>query len=69
MMVRSGRASARMLRVAGALDAEVGPGTRVAVPAWGDPVAYDGALAQKIQPVLKSMVESGLAAVRRLHDR
>ena len=38
LMLRNGRASARMVRVVGALDTSVRPGTRVAVYAWDEPV-------------------------------
>ncbi|MFI5446444.1 HutD family protein [Polaromonas sp. UC242_47] len=39
LMLRKGRASARMVRVLGVLDTQVVPGTRVAVYAWDEPVA------------------------------
>jgi environmental stress-induced protein Ves len=39
LMLRRGRANARMARVLGALDTKVEPGARVAVYAWDEPVA------------------------------
>ena len=38
LMLRHGHTRARLLRVLGALDVEVQPGTRVAVYAWDEPV-------------------------------
>lgn len=38
LMHKNGRGSARLVRVQGALDVEVKPGTRVAVYAWDEPV-------------------------------
>jgi len=39
LMTKTGRSSARMVRVLGALDVEVKPGTRVAVYAWDERVS------------------------------
>ncbi|MDI1237502.1 MAG: HutD family protein [Polaromonas sp.] len=38
LMLKDGRGSARLVRVLGALDVKVKPGTRVAVYAWDEPV-------------------------------
>jgi environmental stress-induced protein Ves len=38
LMLKHGHANARLVRVLGALDVEVKPGTRVAVYAWDEPV-------------------------------